>query len=46
MILYRKEPYPIQMKNVMLLDDTKSGGVVYVNKNTYDQALLLSGRLY
>lgn len=45
MILYRKEPYPIQMKNVMLLDDTKSGGVVYVNKTTYDQALLLSGRL-
>lgn len=45
MILYREEPYPIQMKNVMLLDDTKSGGVVYVNKTTYDQALLLSGRL-
>lgn len=45
MILYRKEPYPIQMKNVMLLDDVKSGGVVYVNKTTYDQALLLSGRL-
>lgn len=45
MILYREGPYPIQMKNVMLLDDTKSGGVVYVNKTTYDQALLLSGRL-
>lgn len=45
MILYREEPYPIQMRNVMLLDDFKSGGVVYVNKTTYDQALLLSGRL-
>ncbi len=33
------------MKNVMLLDDVKSSGVVYVNKTTYDQALLLSGRL-
>lgn len=33
------------MKNVMLLDDVKSGGVVYVSKNTYDQAILLSGRL-
>lgn len=45
MILYRKEPYPIQMKNIMLLDDAKSGGVVYVNQTTYDQALMLSARL-
>lgn len=45
MILYRKEPYPLQMRNVMLLDDVKSGGVVYVGKATYDQALLLSGRM-
>lgn len=44
MILYRKEPYPLQMKNIMLLDDVASGGVVYVNKATYDQALLLSDR--
>ncbi len=44
MILYRKEPYPLQMKNIMLLDDNKSGGVVYVNKATYDQALMLSSR--
>lgn len=44
MILYRKEPYPLQMKNIMLLDDTKSGGVVYVNKATYDQALMLYSR--
>lgn len=45
MILYRKEPYPIQMRNVMLLDDVKSGGIVYVNKTTYDQAITLAGRL-
>lgn len=44
MILYRKEPYPLQMKNIMLLDDIKSGGVVYVNKETYDQALMLYSR--
>lgn len=45
MILYRTEPYPLQMRNIMLLDDAESGGVVYVNKDTYDQALLLSGRM-
>lgn len=44
MILYRKEPIPLQMRNIMLLDDEKTGGVVYVNKQTYDQALLLHGR--
>ena len=44
MILYRKEPYPLQMKNIMLLDDVKSGGVVYVSKSTYDQALMLHSR--
>lgn len=44
MILFRKEPIPLQMRNIMLLDDEKTGGVVYVNKQTYDQALLLQGR--
>lgn len=44
MILYRKEPIPLQMRNIMLLDDDKTGGIVYVNKQTYDQALLLYGR--
>lgn len=44
MIIYRKEPYPLQMRNIMLLDDNSTGGVVYVNKATYDQALLLFGR--
>lgn len=44
MILYRKEPIPLQMRNIMLLDDESTGGVVYVNKTTYDQALLLHGR--
>ena len=43
MILYRKEPYPLQMKNIILLD-SKDGGVVYVNKSTYDQALLMHSR--
>lgn len=45
MILFKTEPYPLQMKNIMLLDDEPSGGVVYVNKSTYDQALMLSARL-
>ena len=44
MILYKKEPFPLQMKNIMLLDDAKSGGVVYVSKTTYDQALMLHSR--
>lgn len=44
MIIYRKEPYPLQMRNIMLLDDNSTGGVVYVSKATYDQALLLHGR--
>lgn len=44
MILYKKEPIPLQMRNIMLLDDDRTGGVVYVNKQTYDQALLLHGR--
>lgn len=44
MILYRKEPIPLQMRNIMLLDDVRTGGVIYVNKQTYDQALLLYGR--
>lgn len=44
MILYRKEPYPLQMKNIILLDDSKSEGVIYVSKNTYDQALILYNR--
>ena len=38
MIIYRKEPIPIQMTNVMLLEDEVEGGYVYVDKNTYDQA--------
>lgn len=44
MILYRKEPYPLQMKNIMMLDDISTGGVVYVDKLTYDQAVMLYGR--
>lgn len=45
MILYRKEPYHLQMRNIILLDDEESGGVLYVSKQTYDQALILSSRL-
>lgn len=44
MILYREEPVAVQMKNVILLDD-KKGGVVYVNKTTYEQAVILHNRL-
>lgn len=43
MILYSKNPLPIQMRNVMLLDDP-TGGVVYVSKATYDQATILWSR--
>lgn len=45
MIIYRKDPYHLQMRNIMLLDDAPTGGLIYVNKDTYDQALLLSGRM-
>ena len=44
MILYSKSALPIQMKNVMALDDPTSGGVVYVSKATYDQATILWSR--
>ena len=44
MILYRKEAYPLQMKNIMLLDDEETGGVVYVSKDTYDQCVMLLSR--
>ena len=44
MILYRKEPYPLQMKNIILLDDYSTGGVVYVSKVTYEQAVVLFDR--
>lgn len=39
MILYQEKPYRgINMRNILLLDDTTSGGVIYVSQNTYDQA--------
>lgn len=44
MIIYKKAPIEIQMKNIMLLDDDITGGVVYVDKATYDQAILLFSR--
>ena len=44
MILYMKEPLPVTMKNMILLDDAETGGLVLVSKATYDQALLLWGR--
>lgn len=44
MILYRKEPVPLLMRNMMMLDDVESGGVLYVSKATYDQAVLISSR--
>lgn len=45
MILYRKEPIPLQMKNIILLDDNDSNGVVYLNKHTFEQAVILYNRL-
>ena len=44
MILYKKEPVPMLMHNIMMLDDSSTGGVVYVSKATYDQALMLWSR--
>lgn len=39
MILYQEKPYRgINMRNILLLDDETSGGVIYVSQNTYDQA--------
>ena len=45
MILYKKEPFPLQMKNIMLIDDPTTGGCVYLSKQTYDQAIILHNRL-
>lgn len=45
MILYKKEPYPLQMKNIMLIDDPSTNGCLYLSKQTYDQAIILSSRL-
>lgn len=42
MIIYSKEPLNVMMKNILLLDDPFTDGYVYVNKETYDQALSLS----
>ncbi len=44
MILYSEHPVDIMMKNIMLLDDDSTGGVVYVNKATYDEAIILKSR--
>lgn len=44
MILYSKEPINVQMKNVMMLDDPSTGGVIYISKSTYDDCMLLAGR--
>lgn len=41
MLIYSKEPLNVMMKNILLLDDQFTGGYVYVNKETYDQALSL-----
>lgn len=42
MLIYSNEPLNVMMKNILLLDDLFTGGYVYVNKETYDQALSLS----
>ena len=44
MIIYREKPYPIQMRNVMLLEPDDSSYVLYVSKETYDQALQINVR--
>lgn len=45
MILYKKEPFPLQMKNIMLIDDPSTNGCIYLSKQTYDQAIILASRL-
>lgn len=42
MIIFKKTPFNCQMKNMILLDDKLVNGCVYVNKETYDQALAIS----
>ncbi len=42
MLIYSKEPLNVMMKNILLLDDPFTSGYVYVNKETYDQALSLN----
>lgn len=47
MILYRKEAFQFKMLNVMLLDapiGEDDNSVVYVSKNTYDQAVVINDR--
>lgn len=41
MLIYSKEPLNVMMKNILLLDDPFTNGYIYVNKETYDQALSL-----
>ena len=41
MIIYKKLPFDCQMKNIILLDDHIANGCVYVDVNTYNQALSL-----
>ena len=45
MILYRREPYPLQMKNIILMDEPTTKGCLYINKQTYDQAIIIASRM-
>ena len=42
MIIYSKEPLNVQMLNLLLLEDTATGGYVYVNKEVFQQAVSLA----
>jgi hypothetical protein len=41
MIIYRKQPFDFKMKNIIVLDAGLTDGYIYVNKETYEQAVAL-----
>lgn len=42
MIIYRKTPFNCQMRNMIILDAGSEDDIIYVNRETYDQALSVS----
>lgn len=42
MIIYSEKPFNAQMLNLLLLEDTTTGGYIYINKEVFAQALSLS----
>ena len=42
MIIYKKTPFNCQMRNMIILDAGNEDDIIYVNRETYDQALSVS----